>query len=210
MNLNVWLRLVITVLSFGVACSVNAAPLVWTLENVFFNDGTSVNGSLTYDATTNVLSDFSVTTQDGLLSGRTYNPVSAFPFPDTGTIGNFNVLHLEWNDWSSYVVFFFDGVLSNAGGTVALLGGISPLLSPTEVNPAAYNSTTWLTSWELSSTLQANGSQTVDNWRWIVSGDVTASSSVPEPGSLALFGIGLAGLSLASRRKKQVLKLSAL
>jgi hypothetical protein len=66
-----WLALLIFA---ALAGSASAAPAVWTLQGVVFNDGGTATGSFSYDPITDTFSDVDVTTTAGsLLPGVTYN-----------------------------------------------------------------------------------------------------------------------------------------
>jgi hypothetical protein len=53
------------------ATTVRADVVIFTLENVFFDDGTAATGSFTYDSTSN-LSTPDIKTVNGIISGATY------------------------------------------------------------------------------------------------------------------------------------------
>lgn len=57
----------------------HAAPIMWTLTDVLFNDGGTATGSFVYDATTNAYSNISITTTDAALAPVATFTASLFP-----------------------------------------------------------------------------------------------------------------------------------
>lgn len=162
-----------------------AAPQTWDLTGITFDDGTTALGSFTYDADTDTLSNWSITTQSGQMQGvafggYTYNTTSSSQYGTTigsgglWTNGNEELFLLGNN--GSYVELDFAAPLTDVGGTASLL-----LLSNTTTGPVS---------------LETDGN---NDTRYVTAGVVTA---VPEPSSLAMTGMGLIAL-IAMRRRKQ-------
>ena len=101
--------------------SANAAPVVWTLNGVTFDDGGTASGSFTYDADTNTFSAIAITTTAGsTLGGASYNtPVPGYTSNEAQLVV---VNSANGPDYTGSPVFFpeFAPVLSNAGGVVNL------------------------------------------------------------------------------------------
>lgn len=161
----------------------DAVPVTWTLNGVILQGGTA-GGSFVYDADGSVFSDIALTTS----LGRTY----------TQFVGT---------SISAGLVFLQSGVES--GSTIALgltditpalltdAGGVLPInIDTTTANFAEF------TCDALSECPLGFGTN-VNNWQFGGVSTLTGVPrvSVPEPGSLALLGFGLAGLGLSRRRK---------
>jgi len=100
-----------------------AGPLTWTLSNVTFDDGGTASGSFTYDADTNTLNNWAITTTGGsTLGGATYDSVSN---PYGFTLSNADFFFGANGSLNPYLRLGTTSGLTNAGGTVALLTGFS-------------------------------------------------------------------------------------
>lgn len=156
-----------------------AARLTWQLNGVTFYDGGTAIGSFDYDVDVNTFSKINITTTVGTqLSGSSYSLLAPLPYIESSRIVPM-VSELPVSVGSTTIfIMIFDGLLSNAGGTIPLL-----------INGAAeYICGSGCTSLQYGSE------------RDVATGSVT--SPVPIPPALWLFGSGLLGLIVIARGKK--------
>jgi PEP-CTERM motif len=160
-----------------------SAPVLWTLSNVTFDDGGIATGSFTFDADTNAYSSVLITTSGGsVLPGSTY---------DTGEIVNTpfttNSLHLTLIDGfgaadltgNNLIGLTYASALTNAGGSINLVAGYFNTFEGICGTPDC---------------LSGTGNRTLR------AGSIVASA-LPEPGSIALVGLGLGLAGWAGRRR---------
>ncbi len=92
-----------------------AVPVQWTLTGVTFDDGTTATGGFTYDADTNLTTNWSIATQAGTLPALTYNPANSNSTSRTASSSMFQV-----KPFGRYVIFNYPTNLTNAGGSVSI------------------------------------------------------------------------------------------
>jgi hypothetical protein len=154
--------------------SLPAQAMTWSLQNVIFEDEGTATGSFVYDAAANSYSDIMLTTTVGtILPGMGYSAIQAGSNTTVRFANGLNVLQLA-----------FVAALTDAGGTIALGAGRDGR------DPFEGICTGSAACREASSI------------RKIIGGSVTTEAApLPEPGSLILLLIGLAGIAGFGRRK---------
>lgn len=103
---------------FAASMSAQAALMTWRLDGVRFNDGTTATGSIVMDPTARAVSDFSVTTEAGVLSAFTFNDANSGLYFGGGAGPNNFILFTDTG--RRYFNFSFASPLNAAGGTYAL------------------------------------------------------------------------------------------
>src|SRR5262245_16432713 len=112
-------HLVLALTLLAGAFSAKADPILWTLKDVLFNDGTSVTGSFFYDATSHTFTSFNIST-----SGGTSVPA------ENSWVLNPNSFWLPFADWGFVAVDSLNAnltgahVVSLAGDTNSLADGL--------------------------------------------------------------------------------------
>ncbi|HPQ26683.1 MAG TPA: PEP-CTERM sorting domain-containing protein [Gammaproteobacteria bacterium] len=154
-----------------------AAPILWNISGMTFDDGGTATGSFIFDANTTTYSAVSIVTTAGTnFAGASY---------DTGDVSNSlfggsdeNGLHLVRNLGESILLMDFDSALTNAGGVISLSTGF-PAFEGDCADPTCGSG---------------------DIFRAVAGGGVIGAT-VPEPTTLILMGLGLAGIGY---RRKQI------
>ena len=161
------MRALFAALLIALAGAVQAAPVVWTIDSLLFDDGGTASGSFTYDADTNTYSHISISTSSGsVLPGGVYGVIHPHtpyvaPSNETGMV----VLDVTNGEFDSTAMsLIFESPLSNAGGTILLTYSIETSCAGELCNFP------------------------VSPQRFLVSGSVSA---VPIPAAVWLFGSGL-------------------
>jgi len=167
------------------AGSLSAGPVIWNLNNVQLADGTSITGSFTVDADTNIFSNLSITTSGGssLPSNNAWVFYSGPPFGgwlNTTTTAGILVVDSTSPDLTNASWMTLETV---APATFTDAGGI---LQIGQANGGICTNSTCTTGPPIVNT----GSGQF----------VSAVGSTPEPASLLLAGSALVWLAL--RRKK--------
>lgn len=154
-----------------------ADDVTWTLNNVTFNDGGTASGTFTYDADTQTVDNWNLTTTSGsILGGSNYDPGDSSYFiqnlgnPQDSIIFEIGQLQLRITPISA---------LTDAGGNVAI---------------------------NLNTANGESGGVECFNcspFRIFVSGDLSAATvnETPEPASIFFLGSGLLGLAGGVRRR---------
>ena len=158
---------------------VQAAPVVWTMSGVTFDDGGTATGSLTYDADSNVYSDWSISVSGGTLAAPGGLPDMTYAVGNaqisnaaaTGLLLiDFNVGRVLRMNWS--------GALTNGGGTSFLATG----------------------DFNFATGAYECGNFNCSPVRTMTSG-VLVGGTVPEPSTLLLAGAALLGVATGRRRR---------
>lgn len=149
-----------------------ASLVTWTLVGATLSDGSTADGSFTYDATTSSYSNYSIHYSAGSVGADITYGASA----SVHSFSSASNLVLTLGSVSNYMNLAFDSALTNAGGTIAI-----------SLDPGYIFA---LSSWECTN---------CGNVRTFTGGSVT-STPVPEPAPLLLVASALVGLALTRRR----------
>lgn len=151
----------------------HSAPILWTLQDVTFDDGGIANGSFVYDADTGSVSQFSIS-----VSGGTTADLTAFTYDNTNSfyfLGSSDRFSFLADSRLRYLGLIFASTLTDSGGTIGILSG----------PPSSYECDNCGTA------------------RLVASGSITTDpSAVPEPASWAMLigGFGVAGAAMRRRK----------
>lgn len=161
--------LAIAPLSFG-------ASVTWYLNDVAFSDGATASGNFIWDADTQTLSDWDISTTAGVLPGFTYTPTDSSGGNYYQGVSGYQSQFLFMADSSTRLLGMTPvAALTDAGGTVDI---------------------------DLRSGAGGRECYNCAPYRNIVSGAFQTASAVPEPGSLTLLGLGLLAIGVV-RAKAQ-------
>jgi hypothetical protein len=177
------MRNLIVLLLALICSSVWAAPVTWTLSDVFFTGGDALTGSFDYDADTNTYSDINIFFEydDPFEDGyhNFYTTTGVWHNGDSFESDSNGAYFYPWYDFPEHFDFlalWFTAPLTNSGGNISLESG-----------SGIFNQYIYY------------GGTVTPVLTGIASGSVTANT-VPIPAAVWLFGSALAGLGFLRRR----------
>ena len=160
-----------------------AQNLVYTLSGVTFSDGAVATGFFGFNPTTQVFSNFNITTTSGVSDGDPGFNYSYGPSGSYGqTLGGFVYV------FQSEVTPFPSVVLATTSSSTS--PGLYPLQLGADVTSNGFG---------------GSGEATGQGNRGITTGSLSVTNAVPEPSSVLTFAIaalGIGGLMIAAKRKK--------
>jgi hypothetical protein len=163
--------------------SAQAMSIQWNLSGVTFGDGGTASGSFFFDADTITYSGISITTTVGTFISTpgvfTDHEPSFGVAPDFLTVKSGPAIDLTGLD---ILHMTFAAGLTSVGGTVGILVTLLSQEADICLDP---------------------GCGTASGTRQITGGSVIAATAMPEPGTLGLALIGLAGLGFSRKRKQR-------
>jgi hypothetical protein len=116
------MRHALGVILLFVVGSAQAIPVVWTLQDVAFDDGGTATGSYVYDADSNAYSDINVTSTAGTAyTGESYTYVTGPRYAETFLLTPYSPSS-DLTGETTLVIFLADS-MTNVGGTVQIRGG---------------------------------------------------------------------------------------
>jgi hypothetical protein len=171
--------------SFGATTSTAKADIVWTLNDVKFDDGTTLSGSFTVNVY-GVVTNWNLLTVDGTLTGYDYTPTinAQAHYPITNYVV-FN--HLTPAAYDGYLDLVFQNPLTVPGIDLLVTGHSS------------YECGGFATGAGACNTSRAS-------IRYIESG---FASAVPEPSTWAMMILGFAGVGFMAYRRRGTATLTA-
>jgi hypothetical protein len=157
--------LVMAPLSFG-------SSVTWYLNDVTFSDGANASGNFVFNADTQTVSTWDISTTAGALSAFTYTPADSSGGNYFEQSGYQNEFLFMLDDGSRLLGMTPVAALTDAGGIVAIdLGG--------------------------GSSVECDN---CSPYRTVVSGSFDTTSPAPEPTSIGLLGLGLCAFGILAAR----------
>ena len=121
------MRSLISIFALLVSMTTNAAPVIWTIDSLLFDDGGTGSGTFSYDASTNTYSNIDIITTAGIdFGGAAYLSVAYFAPNDS----DFLAAIVYPAEGAPALELTFAAPLTNAGGTIAIDGLGESLCGP--------------------------------------------------------------------------------